>query len=146
MSKTTPFWENKTLEEFSSAEWESLCDGCAKCCLNKLEDKSTGELWYTNVVCNLLDLDSCSCSDYPNRSVRVPDCVTLTPKNSKELYWMPNTCAYRLLAEGKPLPEWHPLISGDPDSVLRSKHTIRGRVIHEKDADDLENHLVSWFG
>ena len=133
------------MEALTKEQWESLCDGCAKCCLNKLEDEETGELWYTNVVCNLLDLETCSCSDYPNRSIRVPECVTLTPENSRELYWMPSTCAYRLLAEGKELPEWHPLVSGDPLSILRAGQTVCGRVIHEKDADDLENHLITWI-
>lgn len=106
--------------------------------LNKLEDTTTGELWYTNVACDLLDLENCRCGDCPNRSTLVPDCVILTPANSKELYWMPNTCAYRL-------PDWHPLIVGDPQAMLRFNHTIRSRVVHEKNADDLENHLITWF-
>ena len=145
MSHIDEFWKKIPMEALTKEQWESLCDGCAKCCLNKLEDEETGELWYTNVVCNLLDLETCSCSDYPNRSIRVPECVTLTPENSRELYWMPSTCAYRLLAEGKELPEWHPLVSGDPLSILRAGQTVCGRVIHEKDADDLENHLITWI-
>ena len=145
MPQIDEFWKKSPMEEWTREQWESLCDGCAKCCLNKLEDEETGELWYTNVVCDLLDLDTCSCSDYPNRSVRVPECITLTPENSRELYWMPSTCAYRLLAEGKDLPEWHPLVSGDPLSIIRAGQTVCGRVIHEKDADDLENHLITWI-
>ena len=134
MPQIDEFWKKSPMEEWTREQWESLCDGCAKCCLNKLEDEETGELWYTNVVCDLLDLDTCSCSDYPNRSVRVPECITLTPENSRELYWMPSTCAYRLLAEGKDLPEWHPLVSGDPLSIIRAGQTVCGRVIHEKES------------
>jgi uncharacterized protein len=139
-----PFWKSKPLASLSRAEWESLCDGCAKCCLNKLEDADTGQIHYTNVVCNLLDLDSCRCSDYANRSIRVPECVTLTAHNAGRLKWMPATCAYRLLAEGKELPAWHPLISGNPLSMLRAGQRVCGRVIHEKDADRLESHLITW--
>ena len=145
MSMTPRFWEHKTLEELTPREWEALCDGCAKCCLNKLEDEATGQIWYTNVACDLLDLDTCRCGDYPNRSRRVPDCVVLTPRKSRELKWMPETCAYRLLAEGRPLPDWHPLVSGDPRSLIHSHHRICGRVIHEREAGDLEHHLITWF-
>ncbi len=144
MSQPLPFWEDKSLEELNREEWESLCDGCGKCCLNKLEDNDSGELHYTNVACNLLDLASCGCSDYPNRSTRVPECVTLTPENSRELHWMPATCAYRLLATGKPLPQWHPLISGNALAMHRAGQSVCGRVIHEKDADSLEYHLITW--
>ncbi|MBF0254974.1 MAG: YcgN family cysteine cluster protein [Gammaproteobacteria bacterium] len=144
MTEQLPFWQRKTLEELSREEWESLCDGCGKCCLNKLEDLDSGALHYTNVACNLLDLNSCRCSDYPNRSVRVPECVTLTPQNSRELNWMPATCAYRLLAAGKDLPAWHPLRSGDQTAMQRAGQCICGRVIHEKHADKLEYHLITW--
>jgi uncharacterized cysteine cluster protein YcgN (CxxCxxCC family) len=138
------FWNQTPLEALSHEQWEMLCDGCAKCCMNKLEDMDTGEIQYTNVVCDLLDLDSCQCSDYPNRSTLVPECVTLTPVNTPTLHWMPQSCAYRLRAEGKPLPHWHPLISGNPLSLVRAGQSICGRVIHEKDADDLEHHLITW--
>lgn len=145
MQQTDDFWNHKRLEEMSREEWESLCDGCAKCCLYKLEDVDTREIWFTNVVCDLLDLESCRCNDYPNRSVRMPNCVTLTQEKSRKLYWMPSTCAYRLLSEGKPLPHWHPLISGDPMALTRSGNSIRGKVIPRSKADDLENHLITWI-
>jgi uncharacterized cysteine cluster protein YcgN (CxxCxxCC family) len=144
MTEQLPFWQRKALEDLSREEWESLCDGCGKCCLNKLEDLSSGEIHYTNVACNLLDLKSCQCSDYPNRSVQVPECVTLTPQNSRELHWMPATCAYRLLAAGKNLPSWHPLLSGDHHAMQRAGQSVCGRVIHERDADNLEHHLITW--
>jgi uncharacterized cysteine cluster protein YcgN (CxxCxxCC family) len=143
-AKEEPFWQRKTLDQLSREEWESLCDGCAKCCLNKLQDEDSDEVHYTNVVCDLLDLEQFRCSDYPNRSSRVPTCVTLTPDNIQELSWMPQSCAYRLLAEGKDLPLWHPLVSGDPLSLVRSGQSLHGRVLHEREADDLEMHLITW--
>ncbi|NQV58247.1 MAG: YcgN family cysteine cluster protein [Alphaproteobacteria bacterium] len=136
------FWEQKSLEQMSPAEWESLCDGCAKCCLHKLEDIDTGELAFTNVACGLLDIGGCRCRDYKRRSTLVPDCVTLTPRNVAELAWMPSTCAYRLLAEGKPLAHWHPLVSGDPDSVHRAGISVRGRCVSERHAGPLEHHVL----
>jgi len=137
-----PFWERKKLEQMSPAEWESLCDGCAKCCLHKLEDIDTGELAFTNVACRLLDIGACQCGDYERRNTLVPDCVVLNPKNVSELVWMPATCAYRLLAEGKPLAHWHPLVSGDPDSVHRAGISVRGRCISERHAGPLEHHVL----
>ena len=125
-------------------QWESLCDGCAKCCLQKLEDVDTREIFYTNVACHLLDLDTCRCTDYPNRSRRVPTCVTLTLRDLEDPYWLPATCAYRLLAEGGTLPGWHPLVSGDAASVIMHGHSVGGRVISETEADDLEHHLIDW--
>lgn len=139
-----PFWKRKRLDEMTTGEWESLCDGCAKCCLEKLEDIETGEISYTNVACRLLDLDSCRCRNYAERNRFVPDCVRLTPARIGELRWMPSTCAYRLLHEGKDLPAWHPLITGDPDSTHRAGQSVRGRVIPEQEADDLEDHIVRW--
>ncbi len=112
MTGDIPFWKTKTLTEMSRDEWESLCDGCGRCCLNKLEDEDTGKFLYTRAACKLLDVKTCRCTDYPNRAARVPDCVTLTPENVGELGWLPQTCAYRLLDEGKSLPWWHPLVSG----------------------------------
>ena len=138
------YWKNKPLSELSPAEWEALCDGCAKCCLYKLEDSDTGEVHFTNVHCRLLDTETGHCSDYPNRSRRVSDCVTITLDILKDPYWLPATCAYRRLAEGKDLPPWHPLVTGDPDSVTRAGHSICGRTICEDDADELENHLITW--
>ncbi|MGD8309853.1 MAG: YcgN family cysteine cluster protein, partial [Chromatiales bacterium] len=140
----TPFWRRKALDALEPAEWESLCDGCGKCCLHKLEDEDTREIRFTNVACRLLDAATCRCSDYANRSSRVPDCVTLTPEVLDDPYWLPATCAYRLVAEGKDLPDWHPLVSGDAMSVVRSGHSVCGRVVSELDADDLEHHLISW--
>jgi uncharacterized protein len=129
-----PFWTGKTLAEMSEAEWESLCDGCAKCCLIRLEDEDTGDIHTTDVACKLLNGATCQCKDYANRHQFVPDCVKLTPQNMAELNWLPKTCAYRLVAEGKPLFDWHPLISGDPESVHQAgasvahKTTPEGRV------------------
>ena len=141
----TAFWKRKSLREMTRQEWESLCDGCAKCCLHKLQDDRTGQVRYTNVACRLLDCGSCTCSDYENRTRRVPDCVILTPDNIDELYWMPRTCAYRLLAEGKDLPDWHPLITGDPDSPRKAGISVHGRVVPEKRAHaDITRHIVDW--
>jgi hypothetical protein len=138
-----PFWETTRLQDMTRAQWESLCDGCGKCCLYKLEDIDTGDLVFTNVACRLLDHETCRCGDYANRSTVVPDCLTLDMENVGKLRWMPSTCAYRLLHEGKPLEPWHPLVSGNPDSVHWAGISIRGRCISEDDADeDLENHAL----
>lgn len=139
-----PFWRRKTLSEMSRAEWELLCDGCAKCCLEKIEDAETGELSYTNVACRLLDTNSCRCTDYPRRHRFVPDCVKLTAWRVPKLPWLPKTCAYRLLAEGKDLPEWHPLVTGDPESVHRAGISVRGRAVPMALAGDIEDHIVEW--
>lgn len=139
-----PFWERKTLRQMTEAEWESLCDGCGKCCLNKLQDEDTGALAFTNAACKLLDLNTCRCSDYANRWDHVPECVKLVPTMIHRLQWLPSTCAYRLLAEGHPLPDWHPLITGDPDSVHRAGISVRGRAVRETDVRDLEDHVVDW--
>ena len=125
--------------------WESLCDGCGKCCLQKIEDEETREIFFTNIVCDLLDLERCRCTHYQERSKLVPNCVTLTPNDLADPYWLPETCAYRLLAEGKSLPDWHPLVSGDPESVEKAGHSIRGKVIRESAAGDWEHHLVDWI-
>src|SRR3954469_22029567 len=111
------FWKTKSLEEMSDAEWESLCDGCGRCCLNKLEDIDTGEIAWTDVACRLLEGESCRCRNYPKRQKLVPDCVQLTPESVRNLSWLPPTCAYRLVAEGRELYWWHPLLSGDPSTV-----------------------------
>ncbi len=141
-----PFWKSKTLAEMTSAEWESLCDGCGKCCLLKLEDADTGEFFHTDVACHLLDRADCRCGDYPNRAQRVPDCVVLTPDNVTTLGFMPSTCAYRLLAEGRDLFDWHPLVSGDRESVHRAGASVRGRAVCETGVADaaLEDHIVDW--
>ena len=144
----TPFWRRMALAEMSQAQWESLCDGCARCCLNKLEDWDTGAIYWTEVACHLLDDETCRCTDYANRSVRVPDCVPLTPQNVTELTWLPPTCAYKLVAEGRDLYWWHPLVSGDPDTVHYAGISVRGRMVSEKDVavEEYEDHLVDWPG
>ena len=128
----------------SKAQWESLCDGCAKCCLLKLEDEETLELAYTEVVCRLLDMGTCRCTRYEERSVLVPDCIQVTPEIIPSLKWMPRTCAYRLLSENKALPCWHPLVSGDPNTVHEAGISVRGRSVSERKAGDLEDHIVDW--
>ncbi|WP_316369708.1 YcgN family cysteine cluster protein [Candidatus Thiodiazotropha sp. CDECU1] len=141
----SPFWNTTPLDAMSREMWESLCDGCGKCCLQKIEDEETREIFFTNIVCDLLDLERCRCTHYQERSKLVPNCVTLTPNDLADPYWLPETCAYRLLAEGKSLPDWHPLVSGDPESVEKAGHSIRGKVIRESAAGDWEHHLVDWI-
>lgn len=141
-----PFWKAKALNEMSRAEWESLCDGCAKCCLLKLEDEETGEVVYTDVVCDLLDCEACRCTDYANRSVRVPTCLTLTPDNLDEIDWLPESCAYRLLRDGEELAWWHPLVSGSQETVAAAGMSVRDRVLPESEVaeDALEDRIVHW--
>ena len=139
---TSNFWEYKTLAEMDRIEWEKLCDGCAKCCLHKIEDEDTGIIYATNVVCRYLDLHNCQCTEYANRSVLVPECVTLSPDNLEQVYYMPSTCSYRLLAEGKALFDWHPLLSGTRDSVHEAGQSVRGKVIAETEVEDLMHHLT----
>lgn len=137
-----PFWETKTLRQMTRAEWESLCDSCGKCCIHKLEDEETGELMATNVACRLLDRRTGRCTDYRHRRAFVPECVRLTPEKLEELDWLPSTCAYLLLHRGERLPDWHPLVTGDPESVHAAKQSVRGWTISETEAGDLEHHLV----
>ena len=142
-----PFWRVKSLEAMTSAEWESLCDGCGRCCLSKLEDDDTGEIYFTHVGCRLLDGQACRCRDYDNRSAQVTDCVRLTPQNVREISWLPPTCGYKLVAEGRDLYWWHPLLSGDPETVHSAGVSVRGKVgACETDVPDdkLEDHIVSW--
>jgi uncharacterized cysteine cluster protein YcgN (CxxCxxCC family) len=143
MGRQPPFWKTKSLAEMDEAEWESLCDGCGRCCLNKLEDQDTGRFHYTRTACKLLDLKTCRCSDYQHRTARVPDCVSLTPDNVGKLPWLPQTCAYRLLAEGKPLAWWHPLVSGDPNTVREAGISVAGAAYSEEGiaVDDLVDHI-----
>ena len=139
------FWKGKTLEQLSNEEWEALCDGCGQCCLYKLEDEDSSDLYLTNVVCRFFDQQTCQCRVYAERHQAVPTCVQLTPQNVLELKWIPPTCAYKLLAEGKPLPKWHPLISDDRQSIQETEFFVGGRVISESDVDmdDLENYVIS---
>lgn len=140
-----PFWETKTLTEMTRAEWESLCDGCGKCCLHKFEYEDTGEVEYTNVACRYLDLKKCNCTQYKRRHELVKDCIALTSKMVGDLGWLPGTCAYRRLDEGKNLPPWHPLITGDPMSVHKAGVAVGGKIVSEDDVDDPEDHIVDWI-
>ncbi len=135
------FWETVPLSRMTSDEWEALCDGCGKCCLNKLEDEDTGEVAFTNVACRLLDGESCRCGNYAIRKVLVPECVVLTPKTLPDVAY---TCAYRLLHQGDPLFDWHPLISGDPESVHAAGISVRGWTVPEFEVDenDWEDHII----
>lgn len=139
-----PFWKRKRLDQMSRPEWESLCDGCGRCCLIKLEDTDTGDIVYTDIACQLLDLGTCECGDYKNRKRRVPDCVVLTATKINDLHWMPSTCAYRLIHEGKDLAWWHPLVSGDPEMIHKAGISVRNRVVPEERGDDPEDRIVTW--
>jgi uncharacterized cysteine cluster protein YcgN (CxxCxxCC family) len=143
-SPDQPFWRTKKLSQMTAEEWESVCDGCGKCCLHKLQFENSRRVQYTNVACRLLDLDTCRCSDYPNRRDKVPDCVQLTAGEVKKLNWLPTSCAYRVLAAGGELPWWHHLVSGDRNTIHEAGHSVRGRVVAEKSADILEHHIVTW--
>lgn len=145
-SKPKPFWETKSLTEMTRREWESLCDGCAKCCLHKLEDMHTREVFYTSVVCQHLDQNKCRCTVYRKRKNLVPDCLVLTPDTMEDLDWAPGTCAYRLVKEGKPLPDWHPLLTGSRDDIIATDNTITGKVISEEfvHVDAYEDYLIDW--
>lgn len=142
-----PYWETKSLDALTRREWESLCDGCGRCCLVKLEDEDTGEVHYTDVACRLFDAHSCRCSNYSQRRSKVKDCLKLTPDMVRALSWLPPTCAYRLRSEGRPLYWWHPLVSGSPDTVHEAGISVRGRVAALEDdvaLDAYPDHIVSW--
>jgi uncharacterized cysteine cluster protein YcgN (CxxCxxCC family) len=138
-----PFWQKTALEQLRRRQWELLCDGCGRCCLQKLTDGKTGKTSYTSVSCYLLDIEHCRCRDYRHRTQRVKDCVVLTPDRVRSYRWLPVTCAYRLVAEGKPLMWWHPLISGDPATVHDAGISVRGRAISEEwvHPEDLDDYL-----
>ena len=139
------FWERKPLAQMSRDEWEALCDGCGKCCLNKLEDEETGEVALTRVACRLFDDTTCRCAQYDIRHQFVPECIVLKPQNiDANLYWMPETCAYKLLWQGKPLYAWHPLISGSAETVHDAGVSMQNRTVaeFEIDEDDWEDHII----
>jgi uncharacterized cysteine cluster protein YcgN (CxxCxxCC family) len=140
------FWKSRALSELSPTEWESLCDGCGRCCLRKLEDADTGTVHYTDVACRLLASSSCRCRNYTHRTELVADCAHLTAQTLEQLAWMPTTCAYRLVYEGRDLPEWHPLVSGNPESVHAAGISVRGRVVSEAfiDESEVEQRLIDW--
>ena len=146
MSK--PFWETKSLTEMTPQEWESLCDGCAKCCLIKLEDEDSGDVAYTRLHCKLLDADLCHCSDYANRKAKVPDCVILTPKSVSELKWMPKSCAYRRVHEGRGLEDWHHLVCGDRQRIHEVDKSIVGQTVSEETVfeEDQIDWIIDWDG
>lgn len=142
-----PFWQTKNLNQLTRSEWESLCDGCGQCCLHKLQDEDTDEIYWTSVACTLLNPETCQCRDYPNRKKTVPDCVFLTPEIVDEVDWLPVTCAYRLVTEGSDLYWWHPLVSGSLETVHEAGISVRGKVTafdHDmQDDDDYLDHMVT---
>nr|WP_283054864.1 YcgN family cysteine cluster protein [Thetidibacter halocola] len=142
---TPRFWERKRLDQMSKVEWEALCDGCGRCCLNKLEDEDTGEVALTRVACRLFDDATCRCAQYPIRHQFVPECIVMTPENiAKNAYWMPETCAYKRLWQGRPLPDWHPLLTGDPETVHASGVSMRHKTVSEFEVadEDWEDHII----
>ena len=142
----TQFWKTYPLDQLNQAEWEALCDGCGLCCLVKLEDDETQEVAYTKVACKLLDCKRARCSDYPNRLVHVTDCIQLTPEKLQSIHWLPPSCAYRRLNEGKNLPSWHYLNTGTRDSIIKARKSAAGRCVSETEVheDDLEDYIVRW--
>lgn len=141
------FWETKSLAEMTRAEWEALCDGCGRCCLNKLEDEDSGEIYFTAIACRELDIDTCRCRHYAERRQRVSDCVILHPGQTETLAWMPDSCAYRRLTEGKPLAMWHPLLSGSADSVHEAGVSVRPFAVPEQEVENepLEDYILDWL-
>jgi uncharacterized cysteine cluster protein YcgN (CxxCxxCC family) len=141
---TRPFWKTKSLQQMSAEEWEALCDGCGWCCMHKIEDEESGQVYTTHVACRLLNLKTCRCTNYPRRLELVDTCLKITPANVLELTWLPETCAYRRIALGEELPEWHPLITGDPKSTHRAGASVLGLAISEYgvDLEDLEDYII----
>lgn len=147
MRSEQPFWQTQNLQDLTTEEWEALCDGCGKCCLHKIEDEDSGQVYFTNVACRLLDLQTCRCQDYQHRSEQVPDCLMLTVDRVHAIDWLPESCAYRRLAEGRGLAMWHPLVSGDSETVRLAGISVCGKAIPEEQADlsKLEDRVVDWF-
>lgn len=145
MAEKKYFWETKSLKQMTKYEWESLCDGCGKCCLHKLEDIDTGEVSISNVACSFLDEETCNCKDYSNREKNVPDCISLDLKNIKKLQWLPETCAYRLIDEGKSLYNWHHLISGSKSTIHEYGMSVRDYSINESKLNNAEEYILEWF-
>lgn len=139
------FWQEKSLSEMTTEEWESLCDNCGKCCLHKLEDEDTGKIFYTSVVCDLIDLKSCRCTRYTERCTLVPDCLDLKQHDFADYTWLPTTCAYKLLADGKDLPTWHPLVSGSSETVKEAGVSISSYAMKESEIDQIEEHIIEWL-
>lgn len=132
------YWKRKSLAEMDTSEWEQLCDGCALCCMHKLEDEDTGEVFYTDVACRLLDVESCRCTDYSRRVSIVRDCLVLSVDEPERFAWLPDSCAYKRLAKGRDLPAWHPLLTGDPDSVHAAGISVRGKAVSESELSAAE--------
>ena len=147
MAPKQPFWKTKTLEQMSPTEWEALCDGCARCCLNKIEDIETGEIFLTKVACSLLDVGSCQCSDYKNRQKKMPDCIQIDPEQVRNLTWLPSSCGYRTVQEGRNLAWWHPLVSGDPDTVHQANISIRSFAKSERQVkpENIRRYIIDGY-